>query len=81
MKLKRSVRMARLGIALVSFANATAALAVPKAFAYGCAGALPAIEAAASRALQVRVQRPPRVPRREAFVPGPSAAAAAGADE
>ena len=78
---ERSARMARLVIALISVANVTGALAAPKASARGCSGALPTIEAAGPRALQVKVQRPPRIPRREPFVPSPSAAAASGSDE
>ena len=61
--------MARLVIALISVANVTGALAAPKASARGCSGALPTIEAAGPPVLQVRVQRPPRMPRREPFVP------------
>jgi len=69
-----SMRIARLGIALISFANATAALAAPRVVVHGCASAMAAIEAAHTGQLQVRVQRLPRVPRREPFDPGPSAA-------
>jgi len=78
--MKRSVHMARLGIALISFANATAALGVPKALAATCGGAPPAITALDLRGSDVRVQRPPRVPRRERFEGDVAAAQSAGAD-
>lgn len=72
--------MARLGIALISFANATAALGMPRTLATFREGALPAIETAGTAGSHVRVQRLPRVPRREPFVAGPSHAAAQGVD-
>jgi len=75
--MQRSVHMARLGIALISFANATAALTLPRVPAATCAGA---IEAASYRRMDVKVQRPPRVPRREPFVADPAEAPAAGGD-
>jgi hypothetical protein len=68
-KAKRKVQIARLGIALISFANATVALAVPKAVVRTCAAAPLAIEAC-NPGTAVKVQRPPRVPRREQFVHG-----------
>jgi hypothetical protein len=77
---RRSIWIARLGIALVSVTNATAALAAPSAPACGRAGMLAAIEAAGPHRGQVRVQRPPRVPRREPLVAGTSAPPAAGPD-
>jgi hypothetical protein len=70
------VHMVRLGIALLSFVNATAAVAVPRVLAHGGDRVLPSIEVAGPRGLQVRVQRPPRVPRREPFVTAPSDVAA-----
>ncbi len=65
--MKRSVHMARLGIALISFANATAALTAPKALAFIAASAPLTIHASLPGTSEVRVQRPPRVPRRERF--------------
>ena len=74
------VHMARLGIALIAFVNGTTALAAPRTFLHGCAGHRPTIETLSRQALQVRVQRLPRVPRREPFEPGTCTAVAAGAD-
>ena len=59
--------MARLGIALISFANGTAALSVPKVLAATGSGAPVAIALAGGRIMDVKVQRLPRVPRRERF--------------
>ena len=75
------VHMTRLGIGLISVINATAALAAPNAFASGCAAALPAIQATRPCRAQMRVQRPPRVPRREQCVLGPSTAPTAVSHE
>jgi hypothetical protein len=79
-EIKHSMRLARLALALVVFANATAALAAPRVVVHGCASAQAVIEATRPGRLQVRVQRLPRVPRREPFEAGPSTAAA-DADE
>lgn len=78
--MKRRVHMARLGIALISFTNGTAALAAVKAPLHGFAMAQVAIEAAGPFVPQVRVQRLPRVPRREPFEAGPAAETATGGD-
>lgn len=77
--MRRSVHMARLGIALVSFVNATAALAAPGIPAPMPAGAVLASAATVQQRLAAKVQRPPRVPRREPFVADPSTALAADA--
>jgi len=57
--------LARLAVALVSVANATAALTLPKAIA----GALPkasfAVATGDLHGAGLKLQRPPRVPRRE----------------
>jgi hypothetical protein len=74
------MRLARLSVALVVFANATAALAAPRVVVHGCASALAVIEAARPGRVQVRVQRLPRVPRREPFEAAPVAEMASGAD-
>jgi hypothetical protein len=79
-RMTRYVHIAKLSIALVAFANGTAALAGSKLPPQGCAGRSTAVEAAAGSRLQVRVQRLPRVPRREPFEPGMSDTAATGAD-
>ena len=71
--MKQRVHMARLGIALISFTNATAALAMPKVSFQGCVGVQAVIETTGSK---IRAQRLPRVPRREPFESGPSEAAA-----
>ena len=78
--MRRIVHKARLVVALISVINATVALAAPNAFARGCASALPAIQATSPCGAQVRVQRPPRVPRRERCV-WPSTAPSAGSHE
>jgi hypothetical protein len=57
--------LTRLALALVSVANATAALSLPTALARTCVGASPAAAAAQLRGGPFRLQRPPRVPRRE----------------
>ena len=74
------VQMARLGIALIAFVNGTTTLAAPRTFQHGCAGHRPTIETFSRQALQVRVQRLPRVPRREPFEPGACAETRTGAD-
>ena len=79
--MQQRVHMARLGIALIAFANATAALTVPKAFAHAATGAPVALQAIAHGGSQVRVQRLPRVPRRERFEGDAMAVPAAWADE
>jgi hypothetical protein len=78
--MQRRVHMARLGIALIAFANATAALTVPKAFAATSSGAPAAIELASRRGMDVKVQRLPRVPRRERFEGDRPEALVAGPD-
>jgi hypothetical protein len=65
--------MVRLVIALVSVINATAALAAPRMA--GCSRGPVPVASAAPHIGMVKVQRPPRVPRREPFEPGPAAAA------
>jgi hypothetical protein len=75
-----SMRLARLGIALVAFANCTAALAATGVVVHGCASAVATIEAVRPGRVQVRVQRLPCVPRREPLEAGPAAETASGAD-
>ena len=69
--MERSVHMMRLAIALVSVINATAALAAPRMPNCG-RGQVP-VASATPHIGMVKVQRPPRVPRREPFEPGPAA--------
>ena len=71
--MERGVHMMRLAIALVSVINATAALAAPKM--PGCGRGPGPVASAAPLIGMVKVQRPPRVPRRAPFEPGPAAAA------
>ena len=78
--MKRYVHIAKLGVALVAFANGTAALAAHKLLWQDCAGRPAAVETGGGSALQTRAQRLPRVPRREPFEAGPVAETAAGAD-
>ncbi|MBX9592492.1 MAG: hypothetical protein K2X43_24660 [Hyphomonadaceae bacterium] len=78
--MKRSVHIARLAIALIAFANATAALTVPRALAHTATGTPPAIETTGCRQVGLKVQRPPRVPRRERLEADQMAAPAAGSD-
>ncbi|HEY7577872.1 MAG TPA: hypothetical protein VH855_09770 [Acetobacteraceae bacterium] len=59
--------MARLGIALISVVNATMALAAPKTLARPCSSAPPVVEICRC-GVPMRMQRPPRVPRRERFM-------------
>jgi hypothetical protein len=79
--MQRRVHMARVGIALIAFANATAALTVPKAFAHAATGGPVTVQAMPDGGSQVRVQRLPRVPRRERFEGDAMAVSAAWADE
>jgi hypothetical protein len=78
--MKRHVHITKLSFAVIVFANATAALAAHRMVEHSCAGRLAAIVAAHPGRLQVRVQRLPRVPRREPFEGGPVAETASGAD-
>jgi hypothetical protein len=73
--------MARLAIALIAFANATAALTVPRALAHAATRAPVTVQAIPDAGSQVRVQRLPRVPRRERFDGDVMAVPAASADE
>ena len=62
------MQWARLGIALISVVNASAALADPKAVPVAACGAvLVASESADRAAPPLSVRRPPRVPRREPY--------------
>ena len=78
--MKRCIHIAKLGVALVAFTNGTAALAVSNLPWQGRAHIPVAVETAGGVALKVRVQRLPRVPRREPFEAGPLAETATGAD-
>jgi hypothetical protein len=78
--MKRYIHIAKLGVALVAFANGTAALAASKLPGQALGRRPAVVEAAGSTAARVRVQRLPRVPRREPFEAGPVAETAAGAD-
>ncbi|HEU4379148.1 MAG TPA: hypothetical protein VFR73_11290 [Hyphomicrobiaceae bacterium] len=78
--MKRYIHIAKLAVALVAFANGTAGLAASKR-TWQALGGRPAVaEAADSNAARVRVQRLPRVPRREPFEAGPIAETATSAD-
>ena len=79
--MQRRVHMARLAIALIAFANATAALTVPKALALAATRGPVTVQAIPEGGPQVRVQRLPRVPRRERFDGDVMAVSAAWADE
>jgi len=57
--------LARLAVALLSVAHATAALTFPKALAGASATGSLALAAGDARGPAARLQRPPRVPRRE----------------
>jgi hypothetical protein len=57
--------LTRLAVALVSVANATAALSLPPVLARTCVAARPVAAAAQPHGGPLRLQRPPRVPRRE----------------
>jgi hypothetical protein len=57
--------LTRLAVALVSVVNATVVLSLPKAPAGTCITARPAATATQPRGGASRLQRPPRVPRRE----------------
>jgi len=57
--------LARLAVALISVANASAALMLPKAIAAPSCPSLRAAEARDERRGEFRRLRPPRVPRRE----------------
>ena len=57
--------LARLAVALVSVANATAALTLPKSIAGASPKASFAMGARDARGATLKLQRPPRVPRRE----------------
>jgi hypothetical protein len=56
-------------VALMSVVNATTALAAPKTLPRSCSSAPPVVEVS-HRGLPARVQRPPRVPRRERYLHG-----------
>jgi hypothetical protein len=57
--------LTRLAVGLVSVANASAAVSLPKPPAAATIGAQAVASAAQPRAAFSRLQRPPRVPRRE----------------
>jgi len=78
--MQRRIHMARLGIALVAFANGTAALTLASIHAHAMPSGSPEVEMVVPAGLKSKVQRLPRVPRREPFEPGASAASMA-ADE
>jgi hypothetical protein len=67
---KRSVQWARFGIALISVLHASSALAAAKAEPRRPCSAAVAAEAALDRAAPAKTRRPPRVPRREAYLHG-----------
>lgn len=70
MPVRLSVRMVKLAIAVASVINASAALAAPfKAPMRPCSAQVLAGDAL-HREERARVQRPPRVPRREAYLHG-----------
>ena len=70
MPARRSIRVVKLAIAVVSVINATSALAAPlKAPVRPCGGQVLADDTHNGEA-RVRVQRPPRVPRREPYLHG-----------
>jgi hypothetical protein len=67
---KRSVRIVKLAIAVISVINASSALAAPlKTLVRPCGAVALAIDAC-QRGAPARVQRPPRVPRREPYMHG-----------
>jgi hypothetical protein len=76
--MKRYIHIAKLGIALVAFANGTAALAASKLSWQASGGRPGVVQTVGDNAARVRVQRLPRVPRREPFEAEPSTAAAEG---
>jgi hypothetical protein len=76
--MKRYIHIAKLAVALTAFANGTAALAASKLAGEASGGRPMVMATAVSNA--ARVQRLPRVPRREPFEAGPVAEMAAGAD-
>jgi hypothetical protein len=78
--MKRYIHIAKLAVALTAFANGTAALAASKLAGEASGGRPMVMATAVSNAARVRVQRLPRVPRREPFEAGPVAEMAAGAD-
>jgi hypothetical protein len=67
---RRSVRMVKLAVAVVSVINASAALAAPLKAPVRPCGAQVIASDASHREVRVRVQRPPRVPRREPYLHG-----------
>lgn len=68
MPARRSIRVVKLAIAVVSVINASSALAVPlKAPVRPCGAQVLADDAHPGEA-QARVRRPPRVPRREPYL-------------
>jgi hypothetical protein len=79
-RMTRYVHIAKLSIALVAFANGTAALAASRLAAPANAGGPAVMEAGGGSLLKARVQRLPRVPRREPFEAAPTAEAASGVD-
>jgi hypothetical protein len=76
----RAPTLARLAVALISVANASAALMLPKPIARATGAATPVAAATGDLRPECRVQRPPRVPRRERARPE-RADASAGAGE
>jgi hypothetical protein len=67
---RRSIRVVKLAIAVVSVINTSAALAAaPKMPVRPCGGPVLTSEAS-HRESRVRLQKPPRVPRREAYLHG-----------
>ena len=61
----RASTLVRLAVALVSVANASAGLMLPKAIAAAVGSAMLVVAARGEPRAEFRVQRPPRVPRRE----------------
>jgi hypothetical protein len=67
---KRSVQLARLGIALISVLSASSALAAARAEPHGQCGAELLADEALNRPAAPKIRRPPRVPKREAYLHG-----------
>jgi len=67
---KRSVRMVKLAIAVISVVNASSALAAPLKSPIRPCLAVALADDAGHRGVPARMQRPPRVPRREAYMHG-----------
>ena len=67
---KRSVQLVRLGIALISVLCASSALAAARVEPHRACGAVLLADKALDQLTPAKIRRPPRVPRREAYLHG-----------